>query len=435
MTCFAILVLLGSALSAEDWPEFRGKGRTGVWTETGILDRFPAEGLKIRWRVPIKAGYSSPSIAAGRIYLTDRTIVSGPKGIERAFALDEKTGKQLWEVSWEADYSGILWPNGPRATPTVDGDRVFVLGATGVLHALESKTGRIVWKKDYVADYEASVTEFGIASAPIVDGPRLIGLVGGKKALVVAFDKATGKELWRSLDTTSDPGMAQPIIITAGGTRQLIIWSPTALSSLNPETGAVFWQHPFKANAPMTIPVPVFTGTHLLVTNFYTGSMLVELDAKKPESTVVWKGKGESEITTDTLHSVIGTPVIIGDHVYGFCSYGQMRCLRLATGERVWESQAATKERARWASAFIIKQGDRYFISNDRGELVIAKLTPEGYQEIDRTQLVKPTSPPGVRRQLGQVSVVHPAFANRNIYMRNDEELVCASLAAESGAE
>ena len=149
---------------------------------------------------------------------------------------------------------------------------------------------------------------------------------------------------------------------------------------------------------------------------------------------MVWKGKSDSEIATDTLHSVIGTPVIIGYHIYGFCSYGQLRCLRTATGERVWETQAATKERARWASAFIVKNGDRYFISNDRGELLIARLTPEGYEEVSRTQLIKPTSPPGVRRQLGQVSVVHPAFANKNIYMRNDEELISASLAADGAA-
>ena len=158
--------------------------------------------------------------------------------------------------------------------------------------------------------------------------------------------------------------------------------------------------------------------------------MLAVLDDQKPAATMLWKGKSDSEISTDGLHAVIGTPIIQGDYVYGTCSYGQLRCLRASTGERVWETQVVTKERARWASAHIVKNGDRVFISNDRGELMIARLTPEGYQEIDRTSLLKPTSPPGIRRQLGNVTVVHPAYANRHIYMRNDEEIVRISLAA-----
>lgn len=432
--CVGLLTALGSAaLRAENWPEFRGKDRKGEWNETGILEKFPADGLKGLWRTPIKPGYSSPSVANGRIFLSDRTIINGPRGTERAFALDEKTGRILWTIEWEADYSGILWPNGPRATPTVDGDRVYVLGATGVLSCLDVKTGRLLWRKDYVADYKAQVTMFGIASAPVIDGPRLIAMVGGdNESLAVAFDKLTGKELWRSQKSTSDPGMGHPIVITAGGVRQAIIWSTEALYSLDPATGKLYWKQPFRVNAPMSIPVPIFTGSKLLVTNFYSGSMLMDLDDKRPEATLAWKGKSDSEIVTDGLHSVIGTPIILGEYIYGLCSYGQLRCLKLATGERVWETQAVTKERARWASGFIVRHGDRMFISNDRGELMIARLTPEGYQEIDRTNLIKPTSPPGVRRQLGTVNVVHPAFANRNIYMRNDEEIICASLAASN---
>ena len=292
------------------------------------------------------------------------------------------------------------------------------------------ETGTVLWKKDYVADYDAEVTMFGIASAPIVDGPRLIAMVGGKNALAVAFDKFTGEELWRALETKSDPGMGHPILVDAGGVRQVIIWSSDALQSLNPETGDVYWRQPFRVMAPMSIPVPVFDGSNILVTNFYTGSMMVKLDDQKPGAELVWQGESDSEIATDTLHSVIGTPVVVGDHIYGLCSYGQLRCLRAATGERVWESQEVTLERARWASGFIVRNGNRFFISNDRGELMIAKLTPEGYQEISRTSLIAPTSPAGVRRQLGKVSVVHPAYANSNIYMRNDEEIICASLAA-----
>ena len=124
---------LTSAAWAEDWPEWRGKERLGVWNETGIVEKFPADGLKVEWRTPIRGGYSGPSVAAGRVYVTDFLPKEKKSGTERALCLDEKSGKVLWAHEWEADYAGVSYEVGPRATPTVDGDRVFVLGARGIL--------------------------------------------------------------------------------------------------------------------------------------------------------------------------------------------------------------------------------------------------------------------------------------------------------------
>ena len=430
--CLAAVLTIGStAPLASDWPEFRGEGRRGVWTETGILQTFPSDGLRVLWRTPVKEGYSSPVVADGRIFLTDFARVRGVTGPERALALDEKTGEVLWTVEWEATYAGYQWPNGPRATPTVDGDRLYVLGANGVLQCLDVETGAVRWKKDYAADYGIGNNGTGAASAPIVEGNLLISIVGAEPdGLVLAWDKFTGDEVWRSIEVTTDPGVGTPIIITEGGVRQLIIWTPDAVRSLDPATGRLLWELPFRSMAPMNIAVPVITDHKLLVSNFYTGSMLAELDQTKPAATMLWKGQSGSEIDSDGLHAVIGAPIIIGDHLYGTCSYGQLRAIDLSTGERVWETQAVTNERARWASAHIVRHGDRVFISNDRGDLIIARLTPEGYQELDRTHLLKPTSPPGIRRQLDAVTVVHPAYANQHIYMRNDEEIVAVTLAA-----
>ncbi len=150
----AVLLTIGAAvIHADDWPEFRGEGRLGVWHETGLLEEFPAEGLKVRWRTPIKAGYAGPSVVDGRVFVTDFEPTQGMRGIERAMALDEATGRILWTQQWEADYAGILWGVGPGATPTVDGDRVYVLGRTGVLSALRVETGELLWRKDYGVDY------------------------------------------------------------------------------------------------------------------------------------------------------------------------------------------------------------------------------------------------------------------------------------------
>jgi len=426
----AFLSFLASATRAEDWPEWRGKGRLGVWNETGIVAKFPDAGLKIEWRAPIRAGYSGPSVAAGRVFVTDFLPTENKSGIERAICLEEKSGRILWTREWEADYAGVSYEVGPRATPTVDEDRVYVLGARGILKCLDTKTGSEIWGKDFVADYGLIPPVWGTASAPLIDGPRVICIAGAgaKGATVVAFDKLTGQEIWRAIESQSEPGYCQPIIVHAGGTRQLIVWHSTAVYSLNPETGAIFWQQPFKIKYGLTVATPVLSGRHLLLSAFYDGSLMLELDADQPQSRVVWRGRSNSEINTDGLHSLISTPVISKGHIYGICSFGQFRCLDEATGERVWETLDVTKEKARWATGFIVRSGDRFFINNDRGELMIADLKPDGYHELSRSQLIQPTNKRGGRRELGAVNWVHPAYANRRIFTRNDEEMICASL-------
>ena len=412
---------------ADDWPEFRGKGRTGVWTETGILDSFPSTGLSVAWRSPLNAGFAGPAVSNGRVFVTDFKTSAGMKGTERALSLDEKSGKVIWMREWAADYKGMSYATGPRATPTVDGDRVYVVGGTGVLLCLNATTGSVIWQKDYVKDYRMELPTWGITSAPLIDGERVIAIVGGKPdAKVMAFDKMTGKELWRALPSDSEQGYCQPLIVEAGGVRQLIIWHPTAAASLDPATGKVYWEQPFKVNMGMTLATPVLSGPHLLFSSFYNGSMLLELAGTRAK--MLWKGKSDNEIETDGLHAVVNTPVIDGDHIYGICSYGQFRCLNLKTGQRVWETLEVTKEKARWASGFIVRHGDRYFINNERGDLIIAKFSPAGDREISRAKLIKPTSDSGNRRELGAVNWSHPAYANRHVFARNDEEIISVPL-------
>jgi outer membrane protein assembly factor BamB len=403
----------------------------GVWNESGIVDEFPKSGLTVEWRTPVKSGFAGPAVSDGRVFITDFTRSLNTKGVERILCLDEKTGQILWAQSWDTDYIGLMetYARGPRATPTVDGDHVYVLGAKGALLCLRVKTGEIVWRKDFVREYGTQVPTWGMTSGPLVDGERLITVVGGAgNAEVVAFDKRSGKEMWRSLSAeTGEPGYAQPIIFEAAGSRQLIIWRPRAIDSLDPGTGKLNWEQPFNAHMSLTVATPVMHDSRLLLSSFYNGSIL--LDLSKPQASKIWQGKSDSEINTDGLHSLVSTPIFDGDYIYGICSYGQLRCLRASTGERVWETQAVTKEKARWATGFIVRHGDRFFINNDRGELIIARLTPEGYREISRTKLIQPTSNPGNRRELGAVNWSQPAYADKHIFARNDEEILSASLA------
>ena len=315
------------------------------------------------------------------MFVTDFEKGEGAGGVERLVCLDEESGRILWTREWAADYRGISYAYGPRATPTVDGGQVFVVGASGILLALRTETGEVIWRKDYASDFGSRIPVWGIAGAPLADGNRLIVIAGGRPGgLVIALDKSTGRELWRALPPGDDMGYAQPVLIEAAGRRQLVAWSPEALSSLDPVNGSVLWSVPFRVHLGVTLSTPVFDGARLLVSTFFNGSMMVDVSGQTAR--VLWRGKSDSEINTDGLHAVVNTPVIDGGHIYGICSYGQFRCLRAQTGERVWETMAVIGEKARWASGFIVRQGGRYFINNDRGELILARLTPQGAARI-----------------------------------------------------
>jgi outer membrane protein assembly factor BamB len=403
------------AARGDDWPEWRGAGRRGEWNESGLLERFPARGLRVSWRVALKPGYSGPSVAGGRVFVTDYD-----QGFERALCFRERDGRMLWTRRWRAEYRGMDYASGPRATPTVDGDRVFVVGARGMLHCLNVRNGAVLWKKDYELEYNAAVPGWGMVSAPVVVGERVIAVVGGRPvAKVVAFDRGDGRELWRALRSeNSEPGYSQPVLVQ--GKRMVAVWHADGVSALDPERGTVLWEHSFPVHMNSNIATPVQAGPYLLVSQFFNGARMLNLT----DGTPVWQGKSKSEMATDTLHSLMASPVVEGDHLYGICSYGQLRCLKLATGERVWETQAVTVEKARNASAHIVRNRDRYLFFNDRGELIAARLKPEGYEEISRVKVIRPTSKPGARRELGAVAWSHPAFANGHMIVRNDEEMV-----------
>ncbi|MCX6901106.1 MAG: PQQ-like beta-propeller repeat protein [Verrucomicrobia bacterium] len=440
-------VMLGIVLSwfvvgvtcADDWPQWLGPQRDGVWRETGILEKFPAGGPTVRWRVPLGGGYAGPAVAGERVFVTDRVLPEGASnpvnpfardtvaGKERVLCFNEADGKLLWTHAYECTYT-ISYPAGPRTTPLVADGKVYTLGAEGHLCCLDAVTGKEVWARELKKDFGIRAPVWGFAGHPLLDGRRLICLVGGDGSTVVAFDKDNGKEIWRAL-SAREPGYCPPMIYEAGGRRQLIVWHPESLNSLDPETGKLYWSEPFTARVGLSLAVPRKLGDLLFITAFYNGPMMMKLDAKKPAATVLWRGTSNSEKDTDKLHSLMSTPFLENGHIYGVCSYGQFRCLRADTGERVWESLvptgAADEKNRRWANAFIVKNGDRFFLYNEKGDLIIAKLSPRGYEEISRAHLLDPTNTAAGRKIVWS----HPAFANRCVFTRNDREIICVSLA------
>jgi len=425
---FAIIIglLFHIQAIAADWPQWRGPNRDGVWREKGIVQKFEGRQLPIRWRTKIANGYSGPTVAKGRVYVTDR--LTSPSEVERIHCFDAMTGEGVWSYAYECKYTKVGYPNGPRAAVTINDNRTYSLGTMGHLFCLDASKGDVLWSKDLYTEYKIRMPIWGIAASPLVENGLVIVQIGGKDgACLVAFDKITGGEKWRALNDSAS--YSAPIIIEQTDKRVLVCLTGERIVGLDPLSGKLCWQHPFApSHEVISIATPVFQKQYLFVSSFYDGSLLLKVNLNKLSVEEIWRRKGLNEKNTDGLHCCISTPVLQGDYIYGVDSYGELRCLDMKTGDRIWESLDAVPK-DRWSNIHMVRNEDKIWMFNERGELIISKLSPEGFHEISRAKLIEPT-----KRQLnlrGGVCWSHPAFAYKHIYVRNDEELVCADLSVK----
>ena len=423
-----LAAIIVSSLRAEDWPQWRGPNRDGVWNETGIVEKFPDKQLKIKWHAEIGPGFSGPTVADGRVLVTDRQIE--PKQVERVFCFDEQTGAKLWSYAYDCTYT-IQYAMGPRAAVSLDGGRAYALGAMGHMHCFDAARGTVLWKKRICwTEYKIRMPIWGISAAPLVDGDLVIVQIGGEGACVVALDKLTGAEKWKAAQTTTPPTPPRSSFARRVAACCTVCWTGDSVAGLDPATGEVLWREPFKpSRMVLNVATPVVHDDRLFLTSFYDGSLMLRLDPTKLAVKELWRQVGPDEQKTKSLQSIIGTPYFDGPNVYGVDSYGQMRCLDAKNGDRVWESQVAVPK-ARWATVHFVRNGERMFLFNELGELIIARLSPNGYHEISRAQLIRPTNDQ-IRQRGGGICWAHPAFADKQVFARNDREVVCASLAAE----
>jgi len=425
---FAALFTFQDAASAEppgiDWPQWRGSERDGVWRESGLLSEFPAE-FEAKWSVPISSGYCGPTVADGRVYVMDR--LTEPEQIERVHCFDWQSGKELWTYRYPCTYERIGYKAGPRCSVLVAGGRAYTLGAAGHLFCFDAVKGDLLWAHDLDEVYDIKMPVWGIAASPIMDEDLLIVPACGKEAYLVAFDAKTGKEAWRALRDRGN--YSAPIIIEQAGQRVLVCWTGDRVVAVDPRTGKLHWEVPFKPwKMPLGVPTPVLSGDKLFFTGFYDGSLMLELDQKKLTVKELWRRRGKSERSTDALHSTIATPVIIDQHIYGVDSYGELRCLKVADGSRVWEDASAVPH-DRWATIHFVQNGDQVWMFNERGELILGKLSPDGFRELSRGKLIEPTIDQ-LKRGGDGVAWSHPAFAYRHVFVRSDKELRCVDLSA-----
>ena len=251
LAALTLLAALATAAHGEDWPQWRGKDRDGVWRESGIVDKLPEGQIPIKWRVPIGSGYSGPTVAGSRVYVMDRVTEPGQQ--ERVLCYDAKTGEPVWSHAYDAVYR-IQYTAGPRASVTIDGGRGVLAGAMGHLFCFDATKGSILWQKDLGQEYEIRMPIWGIACSPLVEEDLVIVVAGGENACLVAFDKTTGEERWKSLDDRAQ--YSSPIVVDQAGRECWCIGAATTWWASNPQTGEEYWKHPMK---PVQMPIGAAT--------------------------------------------------------------------------------------------------------------------------------------------------------------------------------
>lgn len=415
---------------ADDWPQWMGPQRDNVWREEGILEQFPEGGPKILWRTPIAGGYAGPAVSNGRIVVTDYVTSDNVKvdnfqrkeftGTERVLCIDESSGDILWKHEYPVRYT-VSYPSGPRCTPVFDGEKVYTLGTEGNLICFNIADGEILWSKSIREQYKTKTALWGYASHPLIDGDKLICVVGGEGSQIVAFNKTTGEEIWKSL-SAPEQGYSPPKIFELGGMKQLLSLSPGGLSGLNPETGEVYWTAPYEASNGSIIMTPVTYKNFVYVGGYSNKNMLVEVGRDGKSVDVKWQNKPKAALSPVNVQ-----PFAVDDTIYGFDQNGLLYAVDFETGDRLWQSgePLASRRPVGSGTAFLVKHEDRFWMFNERGELIISKLSRDGYEEIDRGKVIEPSNTAFGRDVVWSM----PAFANRKAYIRNDAEIICVDLA------
>lgn len=413
---------------AEDWPQWMGPKRDNVWNIAKPPQSFVPGSLKASWTAPIAGGYAGPAVVGDRLYVTDLVTKSDVKvdnfgrrsfvGAERVLCLNSKTGTEIWKKEYPVTYT-MSYPAGPRCTPIVDGERVYTLGAEGDLYCFDAAKGDIVWSIKLKEQYKTNSALWGYAAHPLIDGDHLITLAGGEGSHTVCLDKKSGKEIWR-FGTAPEQGYSPPTIINAGGKRQLILPNPIAINSIDPDTGKLYWTIPYEASNGSIIMSPIQSGKYLFVGGYSDKNMLIELDAKTPIAKQLWR-----DVAKKAISPVNVQPMGIDDVVYGFDQSGELIAFKIDTGERLWETAKPIGKRPLGSgTAFIVRSGELFYLFNELGEIIIARMNPRGYEEISREKVIEPTNNAFGR----DVVWCAPAFANGCIYVRNDEKIICVPL-------
>lgn len=395
---FPSLVIACAVFStqAADWPRFRGPNQDGISKETGLDAKALEGGAKLLWKTNVGTGFSSITVANGRVYSMGNT--AGGEASDMVWCLDAATGKEIWKHTYPEELKPNLYEGGPNATPTADGDRVYTLSKTGRALCFDAAKGTVIWDKELANELGAKKPEWGFSGAVLIEGDLAIYNVGSAGT---ALNKKTGEVVWKS--GTGASGYSQAIAATMGKDRLAVLMAAAECLALNPKTGAVVWSHPWKTSYDVNAADPIVAGNKVFVSSGYNhGASVFEVADGK--TTVVWENKN--------LRNQFSSSVLWKEHVYGV-DENQLRCLDFATGEVKWTDKITGK------GTLIIADGKIIALS-EKGELILAEATPESFKLLGRAQI------------LGGKCWTSPALADGKLYARNAKgDFVCVDLSGK----
>ena len=403
--CLASLVF---AAKPGDWPQWRGPDRDGNSTATGLMTSWPEEGPPVVWKnEKVGAAYSTVSIADGRVFTQGNV---GDEG--RIVCLEEATGETVWSVRSPAETS-VYQHNrgdGPRGSPTVDGERVYVIGGGGDVTCLDAATGNVHWSLHLLDDLNGGKRPpgWGYSESPLIDGDRVIVTPGGSDGAVAALDKSTGKVVWRSTDVKDNAHYASAILAEVDGSRQIVQFTRDRLVGLDAETGKLLWDYAESANRTANVATPIYHNGHVFSSSAYgTGGGLVKLVRTGDE----WKA--EEVYFEKAMANHHGGIVLVGDHMYGFGS-GGLICMEFLTGKIAWRNRSVSK------GSLCHAEGHLYCLGE--GNLVaLVEANPKEYVEKGRFEI--PDS--------GKPTWAHPVVANGVLFLRDQNTLTKYDIRAE----
>lgn len=391
--CLLSLPVVVSNRALDDWPQWRGKDRTGVSTERGLLKDWPQGGPKLAWTAKGAGhGYSSFSVAGGKVY-----TLGARGGTEYVMAFDEATGKKLWEVANGARFSNDRG-DGPRATPTIDGGRVYAYGASGDLSVLDAATGKGIWKINVLKQFGGGNIQWGLSESPLVLPDRIIVNAGGRNASIVAVNKKDGSEIWRS--QSDEAGYSSGVLHTFEGTPQAIFFSASRGLAVDSRDGRLLWSYDRVSNRTANIATPIARGNKVFFSSDYgTGAGLVELTAAGKNITA------REVYFTREMRNHHSSSVLIGDHLYGFSS-AILTAMKFDTGEVAWRDRSVGK-------GSVVFADDRLYLYSENGVIGLAEANPIAYREHGRFQI-----------QTGSLPTwSHPVVANGKLYIRDQDTI------------
>src|ERR1051325_700691 len=391
-----------ATVSASDWPQWRGPNRDDISTETGLLKQWPAGGPKQVWLFKEAGlGYSGYSIAGGKLY------TAGLRGdMEFLIALDAKSGQQLWATA-VGPILNNKWGDGPRGTPTVDGDRVYSMSGQGYLLCANATTGKELWKVK-MSDFGGNKPGWGFTESVLVDGPKVICTPGGAQGTLLALDKMSGKKIWQTADWTDGAQYSSPIVATHGGTREYIQLTMQHVAGVDANTGRTLWKSEWPGKTAV-IPTPIFHGDEVYVASGYgVGCKLVKLGPGNA-ATEVWANQN--------MVNHHGGVILVGGHLYGYSDgkNGGWTCQDWKTGDVGWGSRALGK------GAVPCADGVLYCLEESSGTVALVEASPKGWAEHGRFKLEPQTTQ---RSPSGRIWT-HPVVSDGRLYLRNQELLFC----------